>query len=115
MGREVNIAYNEIPYERKYMSILKKPTEKSGLEKARDEALSELQSFTSDMAEYDKIIVHVETLSKLIDMEKSEKLSPNTVAMILGNAVIALVVVAYESKNVVTTKVLPFLGKIKTP
>jgi hypothetical protein len=40
-------------------------------------------------------------------------LSPNTMATVLGNAFIAVLVVGYESKNVVTTKVIPFLNKAK--
>jgi hypothetical protein len=88
--------------------------EKTGLEKARDEALSELDSFTADTEDYKKIMVHVKTLSKLIDLEKSEKLSPNTIAVIIGNALIAIVVVGYESKNVMTTKVWPFLRQTRT-
>jgi hypothetical protein len=88
--------------------------EKTGLEKARDEALSELSGFTAETEAYMKIVTRVETLSKLIALEKAEKLSPNTIAIVLGNAVIALVVVAYESKNVVTTKALQFMGKTRT-
>jgi hypothetical protein len=98
----------------KLMFTWNRPREKTGLENARDEALSELSSFTADTEEYMKVVTRVETLTKLIDLEKSEKLSPNTIAIIIGNAIIALVVVAYESKNVVTTKVLPFLNKTKT-
>lgn len=93
--------------------FIKKPIEKSGLEEARDTALEELRSFEVQTDEYKKIMKHVKTLSELIDTEKSEKLNVNTLAIILGNAVIALLVVGYESKNVVTTKVFPFLNKLK--
>ena len=89
----------------------KRPVEKTGLEEARDEVLAELRGQMADTEEYAKLIAHVKTLSELIDKEKSEKLSPNTIAIVLGNAFIALVVVGYESKNVVTTKVIPFLTK----
>lgn len=84
---------------------------KTKLEEARDEALIELHECTAGDDDYEKIIKHVKTLTKLIDLEKSEKLSPNTIAVILGNTVIALFVVGYESKNIVTTKVQTFIQK----
>lgn len=87
--------------------------EKTGLVKARDDALLELQGFEAHNAEYLRIMVHVKALTQLIDLEKPERLSPNTIAVILGNGIIALIVVAYESKNVVTTKVQSFMLKVK--
>jgi hypothetical protein len=87
------------------------PREKTGLEKARDEALSELQGFTADTAEYKQIMKHVKELTKLIDLEKSERVSPNTLLVVLGNVGIAVLVVAYEHHDIVTTKVLGFLHK----
>ena len=93
------------------MFNLTSPHKESGLELARDKALSELTNFSADDAEYERMIVHVKTLTELIDLEKSEKVSPNTVALILGNIGVALLVIGYESKNVVTSKVLSFLLK----
>ena len=87
--------------------------EKTGLEEAREVALSELASYSSHDDEYSKIMDHVKTLSELIDAEAPEKLSPNTVAVVLGNVGIGLLFTIYESKNVVTTKVVPFLMKLK--
>lgn len=88
------------------------PREKTGLVKARDDLFSELNGYTADEPQYSKIMIHVDTLSKLIDSEKSERLSPNTALVVVGNVVIAVIVVAYESRNVITTKVVPFLGKV---
>lgn len=85
---------------------------KTGLEQARDQALLELNNFTTEEPEYEKIIKHVKILSKLIAAEKHERLSPNTVAIIIGNAFIGLAVISYESRNVMTTKVLSFMQKI---
>lgn len=92
-------------------SFKRKPVEKTGLEKSRDQLLSEMQGLSAGGAEYQKRMVHVKTLTKLIDLEKSEKLSPNTLAVVFGNAVITVIVVAYESRNVVSTKVKDFLTK----
>lgn len=91
----------------------KPPDEKTGLEKARDDALLELNSFHAEQDEYKKIIQHVRTLSELIDLEKSERLSPNTLAVVLGNAFVAVLIVSYEQKNIVRSTVLSFLQKAK--
>lgn len=91
----------------------KTTAEKTGLEEARDTLLIELRNFSGDDSEYAKMMTHVKTLSELIDSEKSEKLSPNTVLIVVGNAVVALLVIGYESKNVVTSKVLSFMLKLK--
>ena len=105
----------ETPNERKNMIIKKfkkSPAIKTGLQEARDKALEELKNFSAAEPQYKALLAHVKTLTKLMASEKSEKLSPNTLAIVLGNAFITLVVVGYESKNVVNTKVLPFLTKV---
>ena len=94
------------------MSIWNHYSEKTGLEKARDDALLNLANFMPDDEKYSEIMVHVKTLTELIKLEKREGVSPNTLAIILGNTIIGLIVVGYESKNVVTTKVLPFLSRV---
>lgn len=94
----------------------RKTTEKTGLEKAQDQALVELATFSPEDPQYEKIMKHVKTLSKLIEAEKPDKrerLSPNTIALIVGNAVVGLLVVGYEKENVVTSKVQTFMLKFK--
>lgn len=95
------------------MFINKAPAEKTGLEEARDTLLLELKSFSADDEEFAKMMVHLKTLTELIDLEKSESLNPNTVALVIGNAIVAILVIGYESKNVVTSKVLNFMLKLK--
>lgn len=89
----------------------KTKAEKTGLEEARETLLSELASYSADDPSYSKMMVHVKTLTELIDLEKPEGLSPNTLALIIGNSIVAMVVVSYESKNIVSSKVLNFLMK----
>ena len=87
---------------------------KTELQAARTAALEELEKLTADSDEYQKIMRHVETLTELINSEKSEKLSPNTLAIILGNISIAGLVLWFERDNVMTTKLFPFLTKDKS-
>jgi hypothetical protein len=96
------------------MINLKRPVKKTELQAVRTSAIAKLENLPPDSDEYKKIIAHVETLSKLIDAEKPEKLSRNTVAVILGNVGIAGMVLWFERDNVMNTKLFPFLGKPKT-
>jgi hypothetical protein len=88
-------------------------SEKTGLELARDEALSNLAHLDAfnDPEKYATTLNQIEQLSKLIAEEAPAKLNVNTVALVVANVFIALKVVKYEDTNVVTTKVLPFLMK----
>lgn len=96
------------------MINLKLPVKKTELQTVRTSAIAGLKDLAPDSDEYKKIIAHVEALSKLIDAEKPEKLSRNTVAVILGNVGIAGMVLWFERDNVMNTKLFPFLGKPKT-
>ena len=96
------------------MINLKLPNRKTELQTVRTSAIAKLENLPPDSDEYKKIIAHVETLSKLIDAEKPEKLSRNTMAVILGNVGIAGMVLWFERDNVMNTKLFPFLGKPKT-
>ena len=91
----------------------RKPRKRTELEVTRDEAIAELRVLTAEDPAYAKIMAHVQTLSNLILAEKPERLSPNTLAVVLGNAGIAVLVVGYEHGNVITTKVQSFLSKAK--
>lgn len=109
-GRRLYNAYSETPTKGTIM-FNRKPHEPSELELARTRLLREIDTIPPMGQEFDEMMGHVKTLTELIDLEKSEKLSPNTLAITAGNLAIALIVVSYESKHVVTTKLLPFLGK----
>lgn len=90
-------------------------TEPTSLECAREEALLVLSSFdpVNNKDEYATTIAHVKTLSELIQKEQREKLSPNTVFTVAANILIALKIVNYEENNIVNTKVIPFLMKLR--
>lgn len=89
------------------------PSEKTGLEIARDDALAVLNNLDpiEDKDDYEVTLTRIETLSNLISKEMPDKLNINTIVIVAANIFIALKIVDYESTNVVTTKVLPFLMK----
>lgn len=86
---------------------------KTELEIVRTIAISHLDSYPADSAEYQKIIEHVAVLSKQIQADRPEKLSPNTIAVVLGNLSVAGLVLWFERDNVLNTKMFAFLQKPK--
>lgn len=88
-------------------------SKKTELQAARTTAMLELEEHTPGSDDYKNVMNQIETLTELINSEKREKLSPNTLAVIAGNLGVAGLVLWYERDNVMTTKMFPFLTKPK--
>lgn len=77
-----------------------------------EEDLNDLiQRVVDDMAmfgptseEYPQLLENLERLTKLKDGEKPERVSRDTIAVVAGNIIGILVIVAYEQKHVMTSK-----------
>ena len=63
--------------------------------------------------EYSQRVKQLERLHTLLDNKKSCRVSPDTLAIIAGNALVALIIVAYEQKNVISTKAGSFMMKFR--
>lgn len=90
-----------------------KSREETGLEKAIDGLLSEMKGFTADTKEYAAMADQLVKLYELKDIDKPERVKPDTLAIIAGNLLVAVVIVTYESKNILTSKALSFLQKTR--
>ena len=65
--------------------------------------------------EYRQLVVYLDRLMAMKTNEKSAfRVSPDTLAIVGGNLIIALIVIAYEKEHVVTTKLFGFLTKGKS-
>jgi hypothetical protein len=95
------------------MFIPKPSDEKSGLDHAIDEVLSEMAGVSSDSDEYAQM---VDQLSKLYSMKESStppRISPDTLAIVAGNLLGIVLIVGYERANVVTSKALSLILKLR--
>jgi hypothetical protein len=93
---------------------LKPPRPTEGLEKARADALLVLDGLKPNDPEYAKVMAQVETLSKLIQDESRELLSPNTVATAVSNLLAVGLIVNYERLHIAASKAFTLIGtKIK--
>lgn len=91
----------------------KKSPEPTGLEKAIDSLLNEMAALNGDDAEYAKMADQLEKLYKLKAIDKPEKVSPDTLALIAGNLAGIIMIVGYERANVVTSKALGFIRQLR--
>jgi hypothetical protein len=68
-----------------------------------------------DSEKYPALLRHLERLHELKKKNTLPPVSRDTIALVVGNFLIALIIVAYEQKHVMTTKVpIPFNRTGKT-
>ncbi len=91
----------------------KKPSANTELDNAIDRVLFEMQGCTPESKEYAAIVDQLVKLHALKLAESPQKLSPDTKAMIAANLFGIAVIVGYERANVVTSKALSFILKLK--
>ena len=93
------------------MSIFKPPDEDPQLDAAIAAVYAELAQSTYDSEEKAK---QLKLLSKLYSLKPEKKrVSPDTLAIVLGNIFIALAVIGHERSHVITTKLMSFVTKLK--
>lgn len=74
--------------------------------------LKDLDGRPASDAEYSKIVDQLAALYK-IRYEKTDAISKDTLAMILGNLAGILIIIRHEHINVITSKALAFAGKLR--
>lgn len=91
------------------MSILRK---KSKVDKLIEESLTYLEILSPDSEEYSNVLKTIERLNELKNDNKSRRrVSPDTIALIIGNLVGIGLILGYEKAGVITSKALGFVLK----
>lgn len=89
-----------------------KPTHnETELDQAITDALSQLGSVPAYSDEYHKIMTQIEKLYAMKTSNRLQRVSPDTLAIVLGNLVGIAIIVGHERANVVTSKALSFVMK----
>lgn len=89
----------------------RRPPQKTGLDDAITDALAELKGFSPTEEGYTVAVATVETLYKLKEIEKPERISKDTLAVVIGNLLGIAVIVGHERAHLVTSKALSFVLK----
>lgn len=90
----------------------KLPPLQTGLEAAIEQLLFEMRGFPAESDEYAQCVQQLDTLYKLKDIDKTERVKPDTYALIAGHLAGILVIVLFERNNVLATKALGFVKKL---
>ncbi len=80
-----------------------------------EKLLIEMNMYGSETEEYAAAIRHFETLMKLKTETRRKPITSDTIAIVAGNLVGILVIVAYEQKHVMASKAMGFALKPKSP
>ena len=84
-----------------------KRTEEKYLDELIERVVEDMQMFGPESEEYPKLVNTLERLHKLKAEKKPSRVSPDTVAIVLGNLLGILIIVMYEEKHVITSKAFP--------
>jgi hypothetical protein len=103
------MGYNE-PHERR--NVFSKPQPDPGLESVIADCESELRSLNADTKEYKETLARYKDLKALQAVNQPPRISPDAVVTAAASLLGILVIVAYEQKNVMTTKALGFVKKL---
>lgn len=105
------------PTERNAMFTKKSSTNKDGLTKAIDSLLEEMSDLNGDDPEYAKMADQLTKLYALKEVdhrvESTHRVSMDTMAVVGANLAGILMIVGHERANVVTSKALSLLLKLK--
>jgi len=95
------------------MNTWKSRDEDSALNKALDELFEEMSNYSGDSDEYAKRVDQVSKLYSLKEIDSKKRVSPDTMAIVLGNLLGIVLIVGHERMNVVTSKALNFVMKLR--
>lgn len=85
----------------------------SALNEAIDAIFSDLSHHRSDEEEYARSVDQLTKLYKLKEVNPPRQVSPDTLAIVAGNLIGIILIVGHERMNVVTSKALNFLLKLR--
>lgn len=91
----------------------RKRTHDTLLEEAIGNLHSDMHSIPPDSEEYTKMADNLSKLYKLREHDAPRRVSPDTLALIAGNLLGIGMIVGHERANVVTSKALAFVSKLR--
>lgn len=77
--------------------------------------VAEMQRVGVNSEKYPALMTYLERLHKLQAHERREPVKLDTLVMVGGNFLVALLVVAYEQKHVITSKAVPLFMRTMRP
>jgi hypothetical protein len=91
----------------------KKHPEPSGLDRVIDEHINEMLAVNLDSKDYPVLLERLAKLYKLKETDAPKRVSADTVAIVAGNLIGILLILHYERLNVIGSKALSFVMKLR--
>lgn len=91
----------------------KGPDEASGLQKTINTLFEEMASVSADSEEYSKMADQLVKIYTLKEQDAPKRVSPDTLALVLGNLLGIVMIVGHERTHVITTRARDFMLKLK--
>lgn len=79
------------------------------LEKEIDTVLDTMGNISPDSKEYEAMAKNLKVLYEAKALEKSKRVSPDTIAVVAGNLLGIGLILVYEKANIITTKAIGFV------
>lgn len=95
------------------MFTKKDPPEVIALKEVISNLMSEMHGYEGKDEDYAKMVAQLKIMFELLTPYESKRPSPDTLVIVTGNLIIALLVVGYEHANIVTSKVWTFVQKLQ--
>lgn len=89
------------------------PTEKSGLEKTIDSLLTQMSVVDADSEAYAAMTNQLVKIYALKEIDKPKRLTPDTLAIVVGNLLGIVLIVGHERANIITSKAMNILLKLR--
>lgn len=77
------------------------------------ELMNDMKTHDGDSEEYATMLNRLERLQKLKEKNTPRRFTPDTLLIVGGNLVGILIIVMYEHKNVITSKAMSQIGKLR--
>lgn len=88
-------------------------TSEKNLDVLIQRVVNDMELYGPDSEEYTNLVKHLETLNRMKSQKWWTRLSWDTVLIVLGNLLGILIIVAYEERNVISSKALSMTQKTK--
>jgi hypothetical protein len=86
---------------------------KAILDEAIAETIAEMSTNSPDSEEYKAVLTTLERLVRLQNEEKTNRVSPDTMAIVAANLASVVIVVGYERGHIIVSRALNFLLRTK--
>ena len=95
--------------------LMKFVKSESALDEQIDKILEHMSQCDPSTEKYSGMLTDLERLIRLKKEEKINRVSPDTLAIVAGNLIGILIIVAYEQKHVVTSRGVGFVMRPNSP